>query len=411
MIPAMITLRIIAVAALATTAARAIEYSAWKQRSHGAETVDTGVVNVKEYGAIGDGTAVDTASIQRALDSLTPGQTLLIPPGTYLASELLVPEVADITIAGTGGGGGMGGGTGGGTNHSSVLRLAPHSGGRFVLATVGYARNFTWTGPPLSIVDLAFAGPGANATTDTGPAGAVLMAWSSRIARCRFTGFGRAGLLVAAANMAGATIATTQVNSRYESNVFDNNAGDGFRILDPARNKNTDYFLINSFAFGNDGAGFHLDTTAGALISGNHLYGQKAGSFDVEINIGSMALRFVDNYLEGALGLRISTMNAGVGVIATGNCFEGVADVTANDGNATLMSAGNSFGRPCAGGGCMRLAGNRGHTLVVTSVGDRFAGAGPSFSASGSVEVLTAPLAPAPAGMVDRSVGLRERQD
>ena len=51
--------------------------------------------------------------------------------------------------------------------------------------------------------------------------------------------------------------------------------------------------MVDSFAFGNGGAGFNLDTSGGALISGNHLYGQDAGSFDIDINIGSKALRVV----------------------------------------------------------------------------------------------------------------------
>lgn len=51
------------------------------------------VVNVKDYGAIGDGVADDTAAIQSAIDSMgvvtsIGGGTLLLPNGEYLHPAL-----------------------------------------------------------------------------------------------------------------------------------------------------------------------------------------------------------------------------------------------------------------------------------------------------------------------------------
>lgn len=47
-------------------------------------------VNVKEYGAVGDGVANDTAAFQAAIAT---GRSLLIPAGTYLITTALVPAV------------------------------------------------------------------------------------------------------------------------------------------------------------------------------------------------------------------------------------------------------------------------------------------------------------------------------
>lgn len=48
------------------------------------------VVNVKDYGAVGDGATDDTAAMQAALDSIgTAGGTVVVPPGTYLISASL----------------------------------------------------------------------------------------------------------------------------------------------------------------------------------------------------------------------------------------------------------------------------------------------------------------------------------
>lgn len=52
---------------------------------------DTVSVKDAEFGAVGDGVTDDTAAIQAAIDSLTIG-TVLIPMGTYLISDSIVPK-------------------------------------------------------------------------------------------------------------------------------------------------------------------------------------------------------------------------------------------------------------------------------------------------------------------------------
>ena len=49
-----------------------------------------GIVNVMEYGAIGDGIADDTKAIQKAIDGLREYETLLIPNGTFICSGLTI---------------------------------------------------------------------------------------------------------------------------------------------------------------------------------------------------------------------------------------------------------------------------------------------------------------------------------
>lgn len=49
-------------------------------------------VNVLDFGAVGNGTANDTAAIQAAIDSLTNGGTVYLPEGTYKVDTLLFPS-------------------------------------------------------------------------------------------------------------------------------------------------------------------------------------------------------------------------------------------------------------------------------------------------------------------------------
>ena len=47
------------------------------------------ILNVKEYGAVGDGKTIDTSSIQRVLDKAS-GSKVIIPKGTYLVGALFI---------------------------------------------------------------------------------------------------------------------------------------------------------------------------------------------------------------------------------------------------------------------------------------------------------------------------------
>ncbi|MGC8863790.1 MAG: glycosyl hydrolase family 28-related protein, partial [Armatimonadota bacterium] len=58
------------------------------------------VVNVRDFGAKGDGTTDDTAAFQAALDSIADkGGTVSVPAGTYLIkTHLRIPN--DVTLEG-----------------------------------------------------------------------------------------------------------------------------------------------------------------------------------------------------------------------------------------------------------------------------------------------------------------------
>ncbi len=57
-------------------------------------------VNVKDFGAKGNGTADDTSAIQKAIDSLKTGGTVYIPKGVYMVNYLVFRENIHIRLAG-----------------------------------------------------------------------------------------------------------------------------------------------------------------------------------------------------------------------------------------------------------------------------------------------------------------------
>jgi hypothetical protein len=61
-----------------------------------------GALNVRTFGARGDGRSDDTGALQRALAALAPGQWLVFPPGTYLHDRRLSITTPGVTLDGRG---------------------------------------------------------------------------------------------------------------------------------------------------------------------------------------------------------------------------------------------------------------------------------------------------------------------
>src|SRR5262245_17218335 len=60
------------------------------------------VLNVREFGAKGDGVTDDTAAIQRAIDSAGRGATISFPRGVYLVANFAVKNRSGLTFLGEG---------------------------------------------------------------------------------------------------------------------------------------------------------------------------------------------------------------------------------------------------------------------------------------------------------------------
>jgi hypothetical protein len=88
-------------------------------------SIDETGVNVRDHGAVGDGTADDTARIQKAIDAVRPtGGIVFFPPGTYLTRRLALHS--RVHLRGSGG-------------DATVLRLMPGANSA-ILESDGFAK-------------------------------------------------------------------------------------------------------------------------------------------------------------------------------------------------------------------------------------------------------------------------------
>jgi len=65
------------------------------------EQLPEGIINVKDFGATGNGTTDDTIAIQNAVDNLQDGQILYFPPGEYLISSTININKFNVKLIGT----------------------------------------------------------------------------------------------------------------------------------------------------------------------------------------------------------------------------------------------------------------------------------------------------------------------
>lgn len=61
-----------------------------------------GIVSIAEFGAVGDGATDDTAAVQNCVNALQDGDTMYIPKGTYLVSQVVFTTRSNIVITGSG---------------------------------------------------------------------------------------------------------------------------------------------------------------------------------------------------------------------------------------------------------------------------------------------------------------------
>ena len=250
-----------------------------------ADASDT-VLNVRQFGAKGDGKADDTKALQSAIDSAASrGGSVFVPPGVYRSGELQVrPHVSITGVPAWDYRQGFG----------SVIQLAdPHAScllnitGAFGATIDGLAFNGGRLGT--SVHGVWLNKPDYGKQEDT-----------FRIERCQVS------------NFTGDGVRLTRVWCfSVRHSMIGNNSGDGISL------RGWDGFLLDNWLSGNRGAGFAArDENSSCTLTGNRIEWNREGV----LILGGNGYNITGNFFDraGASGLAVVR---GAQMAVTGNFF------------------------------------------------------------------------------------------
>lgn len=322
-------------------------------------------VNVKNFGAVGDGSTDDTAAIQAAIDACAAagGGTVLIPPGTYQLtaqqSSFDAGVWAALFVSGyvTVRGGGM---------QATTLRLAD-DGGDNCSVILNAAANIANGDQGIVLAEFSVTDDAGTAHDHTGVS--FLRASDCYVERLFIYGFKSSGPetfalefalsadmhardCVADGNISGFS-ADGSLNVGWTDCVARNGTGNGF-----THNGCDGVTLEGCVSYGNGTDGFNSETSIGVMYSacsagGKNETGGEAGGIPDTTSLGNTNNGFTIN---GSTNVRVDTCsarhNGGSGLNASGG-----AEVQVNGGDYGANTYGVIMAEDASISGC-RLGGN-----------------------------------------------------
>lgn len=242
------------------------------------------IVDIRNYGAVLDGTTDDTAAIQAALNACPEGGAVVHPGGTAIISAPLVMK--DRTCFR------------GEHFTGATIKLKNNSPAvRCLVTTEAWTSGQTFVGLYVKVQNLYLDGNIANnagSTTD----GIVTMNWKTSVEHVEVWNCGGNGIRLTNVNSAGGMLSNTNNENRIERCTVTGNRNHGIFIEDTG-NALTDGFLIDNVSYGNWEDQIHINNAAGWLIAGNHTYnGSSIGKNGLFLD-KCFATRIVGNYIDG----------------------------------------------------------------------------------------------------------------
>jgi Pectate lyase superfamily protein len=254
----------------------------------GSGPTDRSPFDVRAFGAVGDGRADDTASIQRAIDAARAGGGVVsFPPGTYLTGRLTL--YSRIHLRGSGG-------------DATVLRLKPGANSAIVEShEFGRLTGTRGDGgiTMFSVRDLTLDGDKRH--NPRGGYGLRLYGYGYEVTDVIAYNCRNDGIFSEWGTNSGLPFPSHQMEARLSSVRSHDNDGHGIHFKGPH-----DSMFLNCVHFQNGGAGFRLDgDSGGSLMVNCHAWGIRQ---DVSFDLAAPSIGCMNCYadLNGGVGVRIS---------------------------------------------------------------------------------------------------------
>lgn len=213
-------------------------------------TVPAGISSPRAVTATCADRTSDAASLQRAINSSSPGAVIEIRGVCLLTRGIIFLAYRTYT------------------GYSTTGTILKQDGNMsYVLASQAYADNSSATGEPVTIRDLTVECNGSGNTN-----GIIVLNWQADVEGVDVHGCGGSGIVDTNSTADGKAIKNSSVNSRFDNNFISNSGRDGFEVYDSG-NSVTDGFLDDNLIAHSGLDGIHLGNAAGWDVSGNHLYG------------------------------------------------------------------------------------------------------------------------------------------
>lgn len=288
--------------------------------------------NVKDYGALGDGSTDDTSAIQSALTALSAGGTLFFPKGTYIISSTLILPASGFSLMGADRGSSI---ISGKTTFTTGDMIQLQSGGDQITIkdlwitmqsatarTSGNSININGCHDVL-IHDLTIYYPYVGIAIQGGGTKTYIHNVDIKVPTALTTSANSAGILIDN-GATGDTYIGPHINLESASGA--SKAQDGIRIV------STGYTQLTEIAATAFDIGFHFNPTAGKSIL--NIFASKC-LCDTNVSVGMKLnastatstlrqLRFVDCWFSGC--------TAGPGVMTTGTAGGILDDVSFSSG-------------------------------------------------------------------------------
>lgn len=302
------------------------------------------VVNVKDFGAVGDGRADDTAAIQAAIDSAArTAKPVMFPAGVYAVLNVRHGPTPWVGVP----------------RRSTLVALPGGDAGYLVASPNWLTPGNKHASAPFGVYAVDINAKGLRKY------GLVLRTYMTKIENCRISGAVDTDLLFTSDARDGTLLGSTMVNNEVKGcwlGVDGKTAQYNLRTID-TNAKATDYTITDNYFSGASVENMKVEVSAGWTIAGNHFYGAPR-SF--RIGRPDVGTRITNNYAEGE-GYFGSTLwqeraavlgpanffrrhvwaKFGVGdvIVSTGNQYDVGAELrhTSTEAKKTLISQGDVF--------------------------------------------------------------------
>lgn len=312
------------------------------------------VFNVKDYGAIGDGSTDDTAAIQSAITASVQGSTIYFPPGTYLVSNTISLRKSRFYV--------------GAHREMTTIKQANGTNLDAVVASETWLSTTSTTADnPIFISHLGINGNRSNQTGGMGHCLALITFWTN-IEHLELVGAYGDGLHLSSARRDGTEITGSSVENHISHIDVRSVNGYGIRAYDPTPTAQTvtDGWIIDCIIQNVGKDGIRVDSSAGWLVQGCHLYtlpqhaihmgradstrviGNYVETYGTSTTVGTYAAICMGDGVASWIGSANPSIVAGNTIYyssgaASGTNIYGVYSVTSNAVTGNLSITGNAL--------------------------------------------------------------------